>query len=406
MVHGLDDGLTKWVHSGTISSWIAQGGYEEVTGLTPNSEYRVEFLVNGQIYETIPVTTEAASSNPCENGGADADVGYSKTQTSITLEVYDIYATDGTGNVDNCNFDIYIDGVNELLTSVSRFWNNYNGEYTIDGLSPGTAYTIKIKVGKTVVYNKTITTDSGPINSPLVFQKVEIIYNLTSSTRIQMYPQVTFYNPNNNSVYGRCGLAIQPIYLDEQAPEDVITDNNLIWTENVWIPAKSEYTFSLTTVSATTAISNLPKDYVVGYNTGIYINAGATSGNMTLSGLDYHVFEAKNPGLTRPEKFYWIDSSTILTKGMVIKDYITANKWKTLQNNINAVRVYKGLNNYSFTAVASGQIIKATYYNELANAINEMLSSSSSYIIATVSEGDVIYAAIMNKLQNSINSIT
>jgi hypothetical protein len=109
---------------------------------------------------------------------------------------------------------------------------------------------------------------------------------------------------------------------------------------------------------------------------------------------------------TRPAKFYWISSTTNLSKGSAVSTYITATKWKQLQTNINAVRAYKGYSNYTFTTVSSGSTIKASYYNELANAINAMLSSSSSYRVATVSTGDPITAAVMNKLQTSINSIT
>jgi hypothetical protein len=101
---------------------------------------------------------------------------------------------------------------------------------------------------------------------------------------------------------------------------------------------------------------------------------------------------------TRPAKFYWISSSSNLTKGSAVSTYITATKWKQLQTNINAVRAYKGLGNYTFTTVSSGSTIKASYYNEMANAINAMLSSSSSYRVATVSTGDPITATVMNKL--------
>ncbi len=109
---------------------------------------------------------------------------------------------------------------------------------------------------------------------------------------------------------------------------------------------------------------------------------------------------------TRPSKFYWISSSSNLTKGSAVSSYITATKWKALQDNVNAVRAYKGLSTYSFTTVSSGTTIKASYYNQIANAINAMLSTSSSYYIATVSAGDTITASIMNKLQNAVNSIT
>lgn len=115
---------------------------------------------------------------------------------------------------------------------------------------------------------------------------------------------------------------------------------------------------------------------------------------------------ADEPEEERPSKFYWISSSSNLTKGSAVSTYITASKWKALQNNVNAVRAYKGLSSYSFTTVSSGMTIKATYYNQLVYAINAMLSTSSTYYLYTVSAGDTITASLMNKLQNAINSVS
>lgn len=109
---------------------------------------------------------------------------------------------------------------------------------------------------------------------------------------------------------------------------------------------------------------------------------------------------------TRPAKFYWINSTTNLSRGSAVSTYITATKWKALQDNVNAVRAYKGLSTYSFTTVSSGMTIKATYYNQLVYAINAMLSTSSTYYLYTVSAGDTITASLMNKLQNAINSVS
>ena len=104
----------------------------------------------------------------------------------------------------------------------------------------------------------------------------------------------------------------------------------------------------------------------------------------------------------RPSKFYWISSSSNLKSGTEISSYITASKWKSLQDNVNAVRTYKDLSNYSFTTYSSGQTITATAYNQIANAINGIKSGT----VSTVSKGQQITASVMMALQNGINSIT
>lgn len=103
----------------------------------------------------------------------------------------------------------------------------------------------------------------------------------------------------------------------------------------------------------------------------------------------------------RPSKFYWISSSSNLQSGYNVSDYITAAKWKSLQDNVNAVRAYKDLSNYSFTTYSKGQTITAAAYNQIANAINGIKSGT----VSTVSKGDDITASVIMALQNGINSI-
>lgn len=121
----------------------------------------------------------------------------------------------------------------------------------------------------------------------------------------------------------------------------------------------------------------------------------------------YERFKTLKPA--RPSYFYWINSSTRLNdsshKGKPISDYITASKWKALQNNVNEVRVYKGLGNYSFsTNIVSGVTpITAALYNEVANAINAMKSGTVSKVTKGVTP---ITTSVMMSLQDGINSIT
>lgn len=105
-----------------------------------------------------------------------------------------------------------------------------------------------------------------------------------------------------------------------------------------------------------------------------------------------------------PDAFYWIDRSTDLEAGMVISDYITAEKWKELQDNVNAVRVYMGLSKRSFTTVSKGERIRATYYNQIRNAINSMVEDEDDEI-PRVRVGDPITAEVMMLLQETINDI-
>lgn len=105
---------------------------------------------------------------------------------------------------------------------------------------------------------------------------------------------------------------------------------------------------------------------------------------------------------TRPDKFYWISSSSSLRPDQKISDYITAAKWKELQTNVNAVRVYKGLSKFSFTTYSRGQTITADAYNQIVNAINAMKSGA----VSTVSKGQTITASVMMALQNGINGIS
>jgi hypothetical protein len=331
-------------------------------------------------------------------------------------------ASYGVGNITETSFEFYAHGFSGDLTRFMQIvvgssvkfsgkigdgWqaDPYNGQMTVTGLTKGTTYVIKVYIGTSTVYSNNtlmwtgeVTTlgDSGGGGGGSVVGRGCILYddheiNLASynsstgniTVRFRIYVYNSGSEEESATIYyqiGGNGYSSQRITIDPYE-EDYISCNMTIYVG-------SDYTDTMYTFNVNGYIdsdnSSCDNDHFSGNLTADW--AGGTGG--------------------RPSKFYWISSSSNLTKGSKISTYITAVKWSTLQNNINAVRRYKGLNDYSFIEVEKGDTIKARYYNQAANAINAMLSTSSSYYIDEVAKGDPITAAVMNKLQNSINSIT
>lgn len=100
----------------------------------------------------------------------------------------------------------------------------------------------------------------------------------------------------------------------------------------------------------------------------------------------------------RPVKYYWTYS-----KQSGSQFNLTADEWNGLLYNINAVRNYKGLSNYSFTYAYSGNNFTAAMYNQAVYAI-QGVPGYGSYIY-TVSKGDKIYASHLNNLISELNAI-
>ncbi|WP_410767808.1 hypothetical protein [Fontibacillus sp. BL9] len=82
---------------------------------------------------------------------------------------------------------------------------------------------------------------------------------------------------------------------------------------------------------------------------------------------------------------------------------VTANEWNRLCNKINEFRSYIGLTNVAFTSVSKGTSFKASYYNELVNAIKAISPPTSAPNVRDA--GDTVYASDINKLRESLNSI-
>lgn len=100
----------------------------------------------------------------------------------------------------------------------------------------------------------------------------------------------------------------------------------------------------------------------------------------------------------RPSLFYWTYGKT---QGAAFN--LTAAEWNALTQNINEVRVYKGLSNYSFNTAYVGGTFTAIIYNQARVAI-QAISGYGSYI-PTVSSGQTITAYMMNILVSELNAI-
>ena len=109
----------------------------------------------------------------------------------------------------------------------------------------------------------------------------------------------------------------------------------------------------------------------------------------------------------RPKKFTWTNK---IEKDQPIIN-LTASDWTALQENINAVRKYKNLTSYEyFATVGPGTEIKATYYNQMVDALSVFTNTG---ITLTKKKGastgsstpDTIIATDIDKLRQKINAV-
>lgn len=318
------------------------------------------------------------------------------------------------GNITEDSFTVYVNGFTSDLTRYMQIrvnsteWFNdtlinwlydYQGQMEVTGLDSGTSYVVAFYIGSSQNwYENTryerleVTTEGGDELLPFEVYNIDASLDLdgygVSSNYASLTISVTFYNPNNER-----------------------------YSENVYIWARAYYNdgtnFTASEQEKTLTISAYgTKTFTYTYDWYISKNQFPVTfrvyGESELGYRDYDDFEFDLSNL-RPDYFYWINSSTRLNdsshKGKPISDYITASKWKALQNNVNEVRVYKGLGNYSFsTNIVSGVTpITAALYNEVANAINAMKSGTVSKVTKGVTP---ITTSVMMSLQDGINSIT
>lgn len=121
----------------------------------------------------------------------------------------------------------------------------------------------------------------------------------------------------------------------------------------------------------------------------------------------------EKPAPVRPGYFSWLRGfvtskpvANELPRGGDIPPYLTADGWNTYTANINAVREYRGLWQYSFTTARRGVTrLSAAMVNEAIAAISAMSPPTSPPGRATpmVTPGS---ASLLNKLVDSLNSIS
>ena len=165
-----------------------------------------------------------------------------------------------------------------------------------------------------------------------------------------------------------------------------------------------DWTFSETTAFTAEMDSLEPK-------TEYTVNVCGVIGNTSdkWAGAKTFTTGAKN----RPGYFSWLRGfvtskpvANELPRGGDIPPYLTADGWNTYTANINAVREYRGLGQYSFTTARRGVTrLSADMVNEAIAAISAMSPPTSPPGRATpmVTPGS---ASLLNKLVDSLNSIS
>lgn len=100
----------------------------------------------------------------------------------------------------------------------------------------------------------------------------------------------------------------------------------------------------------------------------------------------------------RPSNWAWIST---VSSGAVIA--LTASEWTSFCSRINEFRKYKGMSNYPFSAVSSGDIISASIVNQARSAINAM--SGHGTLPSEAVSGGEITAGFFNGLASALNAI-
>ena len=107
-----------------------------------------------------------------------------------------------------------------------------------------------------------------------------------------------------------------------------------------------------------------------------------------------------NTSVSRPSIWSW--TSTIAS-GSAIK--IGFQEWNSFCARINAFRVYKGLAEYDFAAVVSGQAISAAIVNQAITAINA-IPGHGTLPASAVAGVTKISAAFFNQLRDALNAVS
>lgn len=98
------------------------------------------------------------------------------------------------------------------------------------------------------------------------------------------------------------------------------------------------------------------------------------------SGNSPYNFILNATSAVRPVEFYWSNYGTSPSNSQTSFFLPKATAWNALTTNINEVRRYKGLSDYSFTPVYAGTKLTAAIYNQVRLAIQGIGSGAGSYI--------------------------
>lgn len=138
------------------------------------------------------------------------------------------------------------------------------------------------------------------------------------------------------------------------------------------------------------------------------------------TGLDYGT-DTVSVTPPRPSAWYWSEQVTfggktydcpIVSGGEVPYYYnatddvyqvyfMGATEWNEFLEQVNLLRNYHGLSNYSFSKATAGYPMQASQYNQVATALNAIRSGS----VSTVSAGGTIGASAFTKLQTAFNNL-
>ena len=81
--------------------------------------------------------------------------------------------------------------------------------------------------------------------------------------------------------------------------------------------------------------------------------------------------------------------------------YMNASEWNEFCTQINKLRNYHGLSNYSFSRATAGYEMQASQYNQAANALNGIQSGS----VSTISAGATVSASHFKALATAFNNL-
>ena len=126
------------------------------------------------------------------------------------------------------------------------------------------------------------------------------------------------------------------------------------------------------------------------------ISITAKLDGITTNTLTTNIFLSENE---RPNNFEW---DAAKKSGETFS--LTKEEMNRLMDNINATRVYRGLQAYPFAKIQSGDTFTSDIYNNIVEAI-QGISGYGDYLKNVTANSDVISARDLNVLKDEINAV-